>query len=139
MVPFSEKNPRFLLAEFHAGEPIKLLFYLDDLEDAPLVWERGPDAFRVVARASGKDAMLAPTHTMGGAGGDVEEMVLPHSWRYAQTLNLNDLYDLGPGSYDLAVGPRTLMGDAAGANSPASGWPYAEGSAITGLLIRIVP
>ena len=120
MVPFSQNSPRFLVPEFHGGEPILLVLYLDDLTDTPLAWKRGPDAFRVVVRASGKSAMLPPRPANPNGSGDVEETVLPHSWRYVQTLTLNDVYDLAPGPYDVNIGTRTLMGDAAGANSPAS-------------------
>jgi len=136
--PVSDTNPGLRAAEFHAGEPIELRLYLDDLADAPLEWRSGPDAFRVVIRVWGHGDMLPQPHA-AVQGNDAQATVAPHSWGYAQTVMLNELYDLAPGSYEISVGPCSLMGDAAAANAPATGWPYAEGSATTQTFVRIVP
>jgi hypothetical protein len=92
-----------------------------------------------VNQAQGRGDALPEPHAVTHEQYEVEANVVPHRWRYAQTVALNDLYDLGPGTYELIVGTRTLMGEAAGANAPATGWPYVEGSATVGTQVKIVP
>jgi len=136
--PLNDARPGLNAAEFHAGEPIELRLFLDDLADAPLAWKSGADAFRVVVRIAGHGDMLPQPHAEV-QGNDALATVAPHTWGYAQTVMLNELYDLAPGSYEVVVGPRSLMGDAAAANAPSTGWPYAEGSATVTTFVRIVP
>ena len=137
-MPLNGDNVGPKAAEFHAGEPIELRLYLDDLTDAPLAWRSGPDAFRVAVRIDRHSEMM-PEPDAAALGNDVQASVLPHAWGYVQTVVLNDLYKLGPGTYDVIVGPRTLEGDAEGANVPATGWPFVEGAATSGTIVRIVP
>jgi len=139
MSPIAVASPGLLAPEFHAGEPIELRLYLDDLSDAPLQWRSGSDAFRVVVRVWGHSDMLVPLRPVPDGEGDMQATVLPHTWRSVQTMELNDLFDLAPDSYDVTIGPRTLMRGAAAANAPATGWVAAEGSATTGTFVKIVP
>jgi hypothetical protein len=125
--------------EFRAGATVRMQLYMDDLADQPVELRAGADAFRIFIRQAGKsDQVVTPAHTTA-AGADQELIVSPHTWRNVQTIVLNDSYDLAPGDYQLLVGPRTVMGDAAGANAPASGWPYTEQAVTVDLLIKIIP
>jgi hypothetical protein len=132
-------NPGLRVAEFHAGEPIELRLYLDNLTDTPLVWRSGADAFRVVVRVFGDSDMLPQAHAGIRRQNEVQATVLPHTWGYAQTLILNDLYDLALGTYEVVVGPCALTGDVGAANVPATGWPYTEGSATVETFVSIIP
>jgi len=137
--PFFAKRTVSLQAPlFHVGEPIELKLYLDNLTDKPIDWRSGPDAFRIVLRADANTDTLPETGPPNGKD-DSPATVLPHRWQYVQSVSLTDIYKLGPGGYQVVVGSRTLLGDAAAANSPATGWPYTEDSDAVGTFFKIVP
>jgi hypothetical protein len=124
-----------------AGQPVKLKVYLDNLSDAPLELRAGANAFRIVVRRSGQnEAADIVVPARAPAAGNYQHVTLsPHTWRFIQTIVLNDLYDLSPDDYDVIVGPLTLTGQAACANAAANGWPYTPRSAINDLMIKVIP
>jgi Protein of unknown function (DUF4232) len=126
---------------FRLDDPIELRLFLDNMTDDPVRLDVGPGAFRLLVQRAGANVpvdVIHPTQTETD-GPAIEVTVPPHTQKELATKTLTETYNLPAGDYSLAVGPLRLTGSAAGANTPATGWPFTLDAATVGLLIKVLP